>query len=124
MIYASPYREWLDSEVDVMSMLADRESMNWLWLHELDARNVPRQWMRGSFEFLMAWHKVTRGTPADCTLATYLMEADVVVSADKNFVYFANRCNAEAPFETAKAVKARGGDEAVHDLFALIAEGI
>lgn len=122
-IYASPYREWLDNEVDVMSMLNDRESMNRLWYHELDARNVPRQWMRGAFEFLMAWHKVTPGTPGDCALAAYLLDADVVVSADKNFVHFANRCHAEAPFQSAKAVKVRGGEGAIEDLLELVMGG-
>ncbi|MGS1011171.1 type II toxin-antitoxin system VapC family toxin [Achromobacter anxifer] len=123
MIYASPYREWLDNEVDVMAMLADRRSMNRLWFHELDARNVPRQWMRGAFELLMAWHKITPGSPGDCSLATYLPDADVVVSADKNLVNFANRCYTDAPFKTAEAVKARGGEGAIQDLLEFIMKG-
>lgn len=101
-------------------MLSNDESMNRLWFHELDARNVPRQWMRGAFEFLAAWHKVTSGTPGDCTLATYLPEADTVVSADKNFITFANRCNAEAPFKTATGVRVQGGEAGVRDLLELI----
>ena len=55
----------LDSEIDVPAMLSSTESMNRLWLHELDPAAVPRQWLRGSFEFLQAWHKVTTGTPGD-----------------------------------------------------------
>lgn len=120
MVYASPVREWLDNEIDVFAMMADTESMNRLWLHELAACMVPRQWLRGAFEFLQAWHKVTDGTPGDSTIATYLVEADQVASADKNFVKFVERCNAEAPFTTAKAVKISGGAQAVGELLKLI----
>ena len=51
MISASPVREWLDNEFDVFAMLADTKSMNRLWLHELDPRQVPRQRLRGAVEF-------------------------------------------------------------------------
>ncbi|MNK04555.1 hypothetical protein D3C87_224240 [compost metagenome] len=121
MVYASPYREWLDNEIDVFAMLANNESTNRLWLHELEAQNVPRQWMRGAFEFLMSWHKITNGTPGDCTLSTYLVDSDLVVSADKNFVNFANRCNAEAPFKTAKGVKVQAGEMGIVELMEIIA---
>lgn len=121
MIYTSPYREWLDCEVDVFAMLSGDESMNHLWFHEMDPRNVSTQWMRGAFEFLAAWHKVTPGTPGDCTLATAFTQADVVVSADKNLVAFANRCNAEAPFHTAQGALVKGGRAGVEDLLALVA---
>jgi hypothetical protein len=120
MIYSSPYREWLDNEVDVFAMLADDKSMNQLWLHELDPRNVPSQWMRGAFEFLATWHKTTPGTPGDCALATSLPDADVVVSADKNLVLFANRCHSEAPFKTAQGTVVKGGEAGVEELFGLI----
>jgi hypothetical protein len=121
MIYTSPYREWLDCEVDVFTMLGDDESMNHLWFHEMDPRNVPAQWMRGAFEFLASWHKVTPGTPGDCTLATAFPQVDVVVSADKNLVTFANRCHAEAPFHTAKGALVKGGRAGVEGLLALVA---
>jgi hypothetical protein len=120
MIYTSPYREWLDNEVDIFAMLANDESMNHLWFHELDPRNVPSQWMRGAFEFLASWHKITPGTPGDCTFSTSFPYADLVASADKNLVAFANRCNADAPFRTAKGLVVKGGRAGVDDLFALI----
>lgn len=45
-------REWIDAEIDVAAMMSDAASMNHLWLHEMDPRDVPRQWLRGAFEFL------------------------------------------------------------------------
>ncbi|MDG9929040.1 MULTISPECIES: hypothetical protein [unclassified Pseudomonas] len=119
-VYASAVREWLDSEVDVFAMLASSESMNRLWLHELDPAGVPRQWLRGSFEFLQAWHKVTNGTPSDSRLATHLLDADVIVSADKNFVRFADRCRVEAPFTIGKPVLIPAARAGVDELLRLI----
>ncbi|OZI46939.1 PIN domain-containing protein [Bordetella genomosp. 5] len=122
LIYASPVREWIDAEVDVAAMMSDSASMNRLWLHEMDPHNVPRQWLRGAFEFLQAWHKVTDGTPGDSRLATHLVEVDQFVSADKNFVRFAERCRVEAPFRLAQARRISGGREGVDQLLALVAE--
>ena len=119
-VYASPVREWLDNEIDVWAMLSSSASMNRLWLHELDAASVPRQWLRGAFEFLQAWHKVTNGTPGDSRLATHLVEADRIISADKNFVRFADRCRAEAPFETGQAIAVPSGCEGVIETIKLI----
>lgn len=121
LVYASPFREWLDSEVDVAAMLMEPASMNRLWLHDMNASAVPRQWLRGAFEFLQAWHKVTDGTPGDSRLATHLAEADLFLSADKNFVRFADRCNAEAPFQTAQAVRVPAGRDGVDETLRLIA---
>ncbi len=120
LIYASPVREWIDAEVDVAAMMSDAASINRLWLHEIDPRNVPRQWLRGAFEFLQAWHKVTDGTPGDSRLATHLAEVDQFISADKNFVRFAERCRNEAPFRLAQGKGISGGRVGVDELLALV----
>lgn len=119
-VYESAVREWLGSEVNLLAMLDSTESMNRLWLHELDPAGVPRQWLRGAFEFLQAWHKVTNGTPGDSRLATHLLDADVIVSADKNFVRFAERCRLEAPFAVGQPVLIPAAREGVDELIKLI----
>lgn len=120
LVYTSPAREWLDSEIDMGAMFVDAASMNRLWLHEMSPVAVPRQWLRGAFEFLQAWHKITDGTPGDSRLATHLVEVDHFISADKNFVRFAERCRAEAPFPTAIATRIHGGREGVDEILRLI----
>lgn len=120
-IYASPVREWLDSEVDVAAMLANPALMNHLWLHELSDSATPRQWLRGAFEFLQGWHRVTDGTPGDSCLATHLVEADRLITADKNFARFATRCNTEAPFRTAVACRVAGGRTGVDETLGIVA---
>ncbi|AWM92341.1 hypothetical protein DJ564_16710 [Pseudomonas sp. 31-12] len=115
-VHESAVSEWLDSEIDVAAMLSSPESMNRLWLHELDPVAVPRQWLRGSFEFLQAWHKITTGTPGDARLAAHLVDADVFISADKNFVQFAERCREEAPFGICKTLRAQGNRAGVDEV--------
>jgi hypothetical protein len=120
LVYTSPYREWLDCEINVPAMFADPSAMNRMWLYHLDPVQVPRQWLRGAFEFLQAWHKVTPGTPGDASLSTHLIESDVVVSADKNFVRFAERCHREAPFASAKPHLVRGGSGCAEDILTFL----
>jgi hypothetical protein len=67
-VYASPYREWIDSEVDIAAMLGSPESLTTLWYYEIAPSDVPRQWIRGAFEFLQTFHKVTNGNPVDTQL--------------------------------------------------------
>lgn len=121
-VYESAVSEWLDCEIDVQAMLSSPESMNRLWLHELDPAAVPRQWLRGSFEFLQAWHKVTPGTPGDTRLATHLVDADIIISADKNFVRFAERCREDAPFKIGKTLCARANRAGVDDVLQWISK--
>jgi hypothetical protein len=123
LVYTSPYRHWLDSELDVGAMLSDGASLSRLWLYEMSALAVPRQWIRGAFEFLQGWHRVTDGTPMDSQLSTHLVETDLFVSADRNFVRFAQRCKSDAPFDLARAQRVSAGRAGVDELLALLGSG-
>jgi hypothetical protein len=120
-VYASPYREWLDSEIDVAAIAASPESLTKLWYYEITPNDAPRQWVRGAFELLQAFHKVTSGNPADSQLSAHLVDVDVLVSADQNFVRFAEKSRADAPFTLAQAHLVAGGEKAVSELLALVA---
>jgi hypothetical protein len=91
-----PYVEWLSADhFEVLSL----EKASWLkfWFYETERSRMPRFWLRWAFEHYQSFYKVTGGTPGDAQLATYLPEADVVVSADKNFVRIANAVRPYAP---------------------------
>lgn len=118
---SSAYLDWLAGEVDVISALADPVSFNRFWLYEANIQMLPRLWLRGAFEFLQSFHKVTDGTPCDSQLATYLPEADFIVSADKNFVRFVNRCGGEGPFRIARGTLISGGALGVEELLNFLA---
>ena len=121
LVYTSPAREWLDSEIEVAAMLAEPASMNRLWLSEMSATAVPRQWLRRAMEFLQAWRTVTPGTPGDCSLATHLVEVDDFITTDKNFANFGQRCRTEAPFRTATVSWIPGGRNGVDEALRAIA---
>jgi len=116
------YLDWLEGEVDIASVLADPVSFNRFWLYDSELEALPRFWLRGAFDFLQVWHKVNDGTPCDSQLGTYLPEADIVVSADKNFVKFVTRCSDEGPIRVAKGYRIQGGSEGVEDLLALLSK--
>ncbi|QNA98970.1 hypothetical protein [Massilia sp. Se16.2.3] len=120
MYYTSPYREWIDGEVDHIEMLWDSQSFKSFWYYEVKAENMKRQWLRGAFEYLQRWYKVTSGTPGDSLLASHLAEVDSVLSADKNFVRFAERCHKEAPFKTATAIKIAAGAATADEICAAL----
>lgn len=119
-VYSSPYREWIDSEVDVTAIEQDPTSLTELWFREIDAVDARRQWLRGAFEYLQAFFKVTTGTPVDSQLSSHLVDVDLVVSADRNFVRFAQKCFDDAPFAVAKAVSISGGAQGVTELLKLL----
>lgn len=121
-IYESPYSEWIDCKVNVPLLRAELTSWNRLWLYEAPAVVLKRQWMRTAFEFLQAWRKATDGNPNDSLLAGHLVDVTHVVSADKNFINFAQRCYKEAPFQIAKPILAAGSRDSVQDLLNIIAK--
>lgn len=98
-----PAIDWLDGELDLELMLFQSASLTTFWLHDVEAVHMPRHWLRWAFEFMQRLHKVTDGTPGDTQLGTYLVDADVFLSADKVFVAIAEKCRADAPFCIAEA---------------------
>lgn len=119
-IYTSPYREWIDSEVDVTAILRMPDKLTELWYYQISATDMPRQWLRGAFEFLQAYHKVTPGNPIDSQLSSHLVDVDAIISADRNFLRFAELCERDAPFAVAKSYRVSGGVAGVDELLALL----
>jgi hypothetical protein len=61
---------------------------------------------------------VTSGNPVDSQLASHLIDVDVIVSADRNFIRFVEKCKKDAPFAVAEPYRIAGGGKGVGDLFA------
>ena len=81
-----PYVEWLAADVNFDALIWDKASWLRFWFYDIESSQMPRFWLRWAFEHCQLFHKVTEGTAGDAQLATYLPDADVVVSADKNFL--------------------------------------
>jgi hypothetical protein len=105
-----PYVEWLSADVDFDALTRDEASWLRFWFYEVESSHMPRFWVRWAFEHLQLSHKVTDGTPADAQLATYLTDADVVVSADKNFIRITDLVRPQTQFTVAKT-KLVAGDK-------------
>jgi hypothetical protein len=100
-----PSKDWLEGELDLQFMANQSEELTRFWLHEVDLLMMRRHWLRWAFEFLQRFRRVTDGTPVDIQLGTYLIDADLFVSADKVLIWIASRCRLDAPFVVAEPVK-------------------
>ncbi|MFM0217797.1 type II toxin-antitoxin system VapC family toxin [Paraburkholderia caledonica] len=117
-----PYAEWLEGEVNLTMMKLHPRELTRFWLHDVDPMRMPRHWLRSAFEFLQQFHKITDGTPADGQIGTYLVDVDLMLSADKNFVRFAERCRCDAPFFVGRSALVPGGRSAIDVLLAELAK--
>lgn len=111
-----PAVDWLEGVIDLRLMLFQLSSLTRFWLGDVETTRMPRHWLRWAFEFLQRQHKVTDGTPVDTQIGTYLIEADLMLSADKGFVRIANRVKADAPFPLAESRTLPGGASAVNSV--------
>lgn len=114
------YRDWLKGIVILEFLKHVSADLTVFWTRDVSAANLPRHWLRFSFEHQQRFHKVNDGTPADAQIGTYLVDADHVLSADKNFIRFAARSREEAPFSMAEARLVPSGSGAVSTVLSLL----
>jgi len=105
--------DWIEGEINISHLLRDPASHVKFWLHDVDLMRMPRYWLRWAFEFLQRQQRITDGTPVDAQIGTYLLEVDLMLSADKMMVAIAEKCRAEAPFTIAESRKVPGGSACV-----------
>ena len=110
-----PYEDWLLCFLRRKSI--STEGWASFWIVEVEVERMPRQWLRWATEVLAALRKVSRGTPADIQLATYLVEADAFLTCDKVLASILTKCRSEAPFQLAESRLLPGGPEGVTALF-------
>lgn len=115
-IYTSPYREWLDYFIEVSKIESQSDLLAGLWYNEVSINELPREWLRGAFMYLQCFHKITSGTPGDSQLSSHLIDVDVVMSADKNFIRFAKQCRQDAPFSIAQEYLISAGSTGVEEV--------
>lgn len=107
-----PYFDWLvDLELEMMNF--QEASLVKFWLHDVETEAMPRHWVRWAFEFLQRQYAVTDGTPVDAQIASYLLDADLLLSADKTMVRIAEKCREDAPFKIATSQRVPGGNACV-----------
>jgi hypothetical protein len=78
-------REWLEPWIDLTAITRDMPSFARLFRYETDADHLPRSWLRWALKTLQATRKTSAGTPVDNQIGSYLVDADILVTADKIF---------------------------------------
>jgi hypothetical protein len=117
----SPFQQWLSCDIDVNLLMTyyARQYLDF-WAYEVQPSSVPRAWIRAAMFALQSEHKTTDGTPTDAAIAVHLPDVDLIISADKNFVSIANRCQDEAPVKMGRAFLIQGGEDGIKQLFEFI----
>lgn len=119
-----PYSDWLLPEIDPQRLDPHAPSWGRFWFHEVDPHAMPRFWLQWAFRWLQGFQKYTPGTPADASLATYLPECDLFISADRNIIRNVIACKLDAPCPITDAQKIPGGTEGVDTVLKLIRSGL
>lgn len=97
----SPLRQWIGCVIDIDLLLSYWAlAFVQFWESQVQPEDVPREWLRAAIYFLQSERKVTDGNPYDSAIAVHLIDVDIFVSADKNFVSMVNQIQDEAPFRT------------------------
>lgn len=115
------YRDWIAPFVELDHGLL--ESPQWLqfWLYDAATNALPRQWMRWAHAFAQRFRRVTSGAPADTQLATYFIDADILITADKAMLDILEECRGFAPCPLPIGVKMSGSSAGVEKILEAIA---
>lgn len=105
--------DWLHPWVRSDLIARDRESWNRLWYYEVEAKRVPRNWMREVIPWAQLEPKVAEGNPRDMQHASYLFDADVFVTADRRYKAALELVRPLAPVDFAQVVRIPGRGSAV-----------
>ncbi|MFT3804171.1 MAG: hypothetical protein QM766_23535 [Burkholderiaceae bacterium] len=110
------YYDWLQPLLNLD--LIHRLNPSWcrFWLEDVVVQEVRREWIRWAASLRQAMRKVTEGTPGDAQLATYMIDVDYLVTADKVLFEITSRIRQEAPFSTAQPILVKGGNLGVTKL--------
>lgn len=117
-----PYYDWIVPLLDLRQIMMERDDWDDFWLRKIDATHMPRWWISWAMEMYTATRKVNTGTAFDIQLATYLVEVDHVVTADKVFHSLVQACRKYAPIQMAESHLISAGNTGIEELVLLMNE--
>lgn len=100
--------DWIEPWVDLGKLRSSPESFVHMWLDEARVADVPRNWLNWAVDFVQLTAKVGSGNPADAQHASYLVDCDQFLTADRRFVAVLERVREDAPFSFAETVMVDG----------------
>jgi hypothetical protein len=100
--------DWIEPWVDLGKLRSSPESFVHMWLDEARVADVPRNWLNWAVNFVQLTAKVGSGNPGDAQQASYLVDCDLFLTADRRFVGVLERVREDAPFSFAETVLVEG----------------
>jgi hypothetical protein len=104
---AQTYRDWASCYLNTATLARERHAFVELWIRNVQPYNVPRSWLRSSLRLAQASQKIEDGNLADNQHSSYLLDADVFVTADKRFARSLKVVRTQAPFRMADVALVR-----------------
>lgn len=114
------YRDWIAPFIELDDGLLGSSAWVEFWLHLAREEAVPRQWLRWAHSFAQRFRKVTDGSGGDNQLFTYLLETDVVITADKAFLSILEECRPYSPCPLPIGELVLAGDKGVEATLTLL----
>lgn len=114
-------RDWLGPYLPLEGNLLSSKGWNEFWLYQVQSTDLPRQWLRWAHKFAQRFRRVSPGSSGDTQLFSYLLETDLVVSADKGLIDILDECRPYAPIRLPDARLIHAGPAGVTELSNLLA---
>jgi len=95
-------RDWIGSRLDMRLATSDPADFTRLWFDEVDAEEVPRDWVRCALAYTQLTMKISHGNARDEQHSAYLTDADIFLTADKRFADALREVRRQAPFGLAE----------------------
>ncbi|MBM0232484.1 hypothetical protein AB0B39_27635 [Micromonospora sp. NPDC049114] len=96
------FADWVGAYVDLRRLGSSRADFTRFWLYDASAEAVPRNWIRWAVRHIQTTQKISGGNPADEQHSSYLVDADIFLSADSRYVSTLKIVRDDAPFAMAE----------------------
>jgi predicted nucleic acid-binding protein len=79
------YADWIGSYLALDKLGKDRADFNCFWYCDVQASNMPRNWLRWAIDVAQWERRITDSNPGDAQQGSWLVDADIYLTADRRF---------------------------------------
>jgi hypothetical protein len=113
------FLDWLEPWLELDRIRSEHAKWIAFWTRDCEKERLPREWLRWAMREVQALRKVTRGTPVDNQISTYLMDYDIFVTGDRAFAECIEIIRPHSPAQIAATSVAPAGSGAIDHLLEL-----
>lgn len=96
------YADWVSPMVNLEALSQDRADFDQFCFYEVEAENVPRNWIRNIIDWSQMNWRLERSSAWDNAHAAYALDCDLYLTADKRFAWALAAVREIAPFTFAE----------------------